>query len=293
MPTIATIQEKATAASRAGRWRAFSEFPEQDDPVSTASLRATHLVHYASPWVNSLPRRCLDCLLASLALTALLPVMAACALLVRLSSPGPILFRQRRMGRNGVQFDFYKFRSMTAELRPGAPTHTVQGDCRITRVGALLRKYKLDELPQFWNVLKGDMSMVGPRPKLPQHEALFLACRPGITGEATLTFRNEEQLLSDVPDCEVDAFYEMYLKPVKAELDIAYMRSATLKSDLRLLLRTVLRCLAPASDPCLELTKLRARCRASGVTANVLNLPRAVHGVTNHVTTDPAPAAAD
>lgn len=147
------------------------------------------------------------------------------------------------MGRHGREFDFYKFRSMAIGSHSSPSTHTVAGDNRITRVGAFLRRFKLDELPQFWNVLKGDMSLVGPRPKLARHEALRMAFRPGLTGEATLAFRNEEQLLIDLPKHQVDAFYESFIKPVKAKIDADYMLRATFRSDIRLLCLTAASCL--------------------------------------------------
>lgn len=296
MSRIAAAGKKALSA-RAERHsirRPDSEFAEHGVLEHTFDMRTMRIVLDSSPWVNSAPRRCLDCFAAAIALAVLSPVMAICAILIHLSSPGSILFKQRRLGRNGIEFDFYKFRSMAKEDFPNASTHTVQGDCRITRVGAFLRRYKLDELPQFWNVLKGDMSLVGPRPKLPQHEGLFLTCRPGITGEATLTFRNEEQMLVGIPSYEVDAFYECFFKPVKAALDISYMRSASLKSDLRLLLRTAGRCLSPQADPIEDIMKLLSS-RINGTRA-----ADASHGTrTNHNskhtrdTSDPAAAPAD
>jgi len=183
---------------------------------------------------------------------ALLPVFAVCWILVRLSSPGPALFSQHRMGRNGKEFILYKFRSMRIRGSVHAPSHTVQDDDRITRVGGFLRRYKLDELPQFWNVVKGDMSLVGTRPKLSHHEALHMPYRPGLTGKATLAFRNEEQMLLKVPRHTVDHFYQTVVKPIKAELDSAYMERATLASDLRLVWRTFTSCLNCSEDPCEE-----------------------------------------
>jgi lipopolysaccharide/colanic/teichoic acid biosynthesis glycosyltransferase len=213
-------------------------------------------VHYGSPWVNSRMRRCLDFTAAACALVLLSPAMLACAVLVRLSSPGSILFRQRRMGRHGREFVFYKFRSMQEISHEAAPTHTAAGDSRITPLGAFLRRFKLDELPQFWNVLKGDMSLVGPRPKLARHEALHMAFRPGITGSATLAFRNEEQLLIDVPEHEIDRFYETFIKPVKAEIDADYMLRATLRTDVKLLCLTAVSCFHGLEDPCSHLHKM-------------------------------------
>ncbi|MGB9144864.1 MAG: sugar transferase [Acidobacteriaceae bacterium] len=118
----------------------------------------------------------------------------------------------------------------------------MSGDARITRVGTFLRRYKLDELPQFWNVLRGDMGLVGPRPKLPHHEALHMTYRPGLTGVATLAFRNEEGFLSGIPADELEAFYEMFVKPAKARLDFDYMRRATFLSDMAVLGQTLTSC---------------------------------------------------
>src|SRR5271170_8040078 len=196
----------------------------------------------ASPWVVSTTRCCLDRAVAAIALLILLPAMILIMLLVRVSSPGPVFFRQLRAGRNREEFTLYKFRSMRVEISPG-PAITVSGDPRITPIGAFLRRYKLDELPQFWNVLKGNMSLVGPRPKLPHHEGLDLPYRPGITGMATLAFRNEEEILSVIPDTQLDAFYEICIKPRKAWLDLEYMCRATFWTDLKLLGRTAASCL--------------------------------------------------
>jgi lipopolysaccharide/colanic/teichoic acid biosynthesis glycosyltransferase len=224
----------------------------------------------------------------------LLPAMIVCSLLVRFSSPGPILFRQKRMGRNGQVFTFYKFRSMTMERCHCHSTHTVEGDRRITRIGSFLRRYKLDELPQFWNVLKGDMSLVGPRPKLPEHEALEMPFRPGITGEATLLFRNEEQMLAHIPPHQVDTFYEEFFMPVKAELDIAYMSKATLRSDLRMLWLTAARCVSSSNDPGRELAAVLARRTRAAMWAEAVHRYRKAPAASQaSVDSDPAPAVAD
>lgn len=196
----------------------------------------------ASPWAESALRRAVDCGVAAAALLLLMPLLAFAAALVVLDSRGPVLFRQRRMGRDGKEFTLYKFRSM--RIDEGRQTCiTVSGDARITRAGAFLRRHKLDELPQFWNVLRGDMALVGPRPKLPHLEPLHMICRPGITGAATLAFRDEEALLSGIPEKDVEAFYERYIKPAKATLDMEYMRRATFRSDLAILWKTFGACL--------------------------------------------------
>lgn len=212
----------------------------------------------ASSWVSSRTRRVFDFTLACIALLLLSPLLAVCSVLVRLSSPGPIFFRQRRMGRNGREFELYKFRSMRVRCPRASSSHTVSNDRRITSVGALLRRFKLDELPQFWNVLKGDMSLVGPRPKLSHHEAIFMPYRPGLTGKATLAFRHEERMLLEVPSANVDHFYDSFVKPLKAALDIEYMERATFLSDVRILLCTLRSCLNCAVDPRRELHRLLA-----------------------------------
>jgi lipopolysaccharide/colanic/teichoic acid biosynthesis glycosyltransferase len=201
----------------------------------------------ASAWALSAGRRTLDCLVAILALIGFMPLMFCLGLLVRLDSPGPIFFRQRRMGRHGREFTLFKFRSMSPKSGSNCCI-TVSGDNRVTRVGTFLRRYKLDELPQFWNVLRGDMGLVGPRPKLPHHEALHMCCRPGITGVATLAFRNEEEFLSEIPREQLEAFYELFVKPAKAHLDLQYMQTATFSSDVKVLWRTLTSCLFSNSE---------------------------------------------
>ena len=213
----------------------------------------------ASSWVASRPRRVFECVVAALALLALSPLLAVCWILVRCTSPGAVFFRQWRMGRDGQEFELYKFRSMRCDSHGGGASHTVLNDLRITRVGALLRRYKLDELPQFWNVLKGDMSLVGPRPKLPHHELLHMPYRPGITGHATLAFRHEERMLLEVPSDEIDLFYEVVVKQIKAQLDIEYMERATFLSDLKVMARTTVRCLNSRADARRELRELLDR----------------------------------
>jgi lipopolysaccharide/colanic/teichoic acid biosynthesis glycosyltransferase len=223
-----------------------SRIPKAPAPKTNSSHAPVSLQEIttepASPWADSVLRRALEVTAASLALITFMPIMAIAAILVRWGSPGPVFFRQRRMGRNGKEFTLYKFRSMCPKKGSNSSI-TVSGDVRITPVGVLLRRYKLDELPQFWNVLRGDMSLVGPRPKLPHHEALRMACRPGITGVATLAFRKEEEFLSEIPEDQLEAFYETFVKPAKAQLDLEYMRTATLASDLKVLWRTATACL--------------------------------------------------
>lgn len=201
----------------------------------------------ASSWSISPLKRILDLSIALPALLVFALPMLAIAICVRLSSPGQALFVQRRVGRGGRLFRLYKFRTMagTGEKSTG-PGITKDGDQRVTRLGRWLRKLKLDELPQFYNVLRGDMSLVGPRPKLQQYAALInMPYRPGITGEASIAFRYEEEILSRIPEAKLEEFYHLQIKPLKAQIDACYMCEATLGSDLRIIARTFLACVAP------------------------------------------------
>jgi lipopolysaccharide/colanic/teichoic acid biosynthesis glycosyltransferase len=162
--------------------------------------------------------------------------MLFAAIAVKLSSSGPVLFKQKRMGTRGREFVIYKFRTMRAGAGPGV---TRKGDSRLTPIGGILRRLKIDEVPQLLNVLKGDMSLVGARPKLPHHQTYPLQYRPGITGAASLAFRSEEELLHHVTDCDLDEFQVEVMMPLKKYIDQTYMTHATFASDLRVLWATV------------------------------------------------------
>ena len=210
----------------------------------------------ASIWTLSPTRRLMDVVAASVALFFIWPVLLLIAVCVRIDSDGPIIFRQRRMGRFGNLFTIYKFRTMDVKTSHRDFTVTKHGDRRVTKVGTRLRRYKLDELPQLWNVLIGDMSLIGPRPKLPHHETLEMPFRPGLTGAATLDFRCEEEMLRQVPEEELELFCVRRIAPCKAKLDANYMQSATLMSDLKLLVRTALACASGRRDTSVDLNKL-------------------------------------
>lgn len=195
-----------------------------------------------SRWSRSGAKLAFDLVCVLCTLPVSLPLFFLIGLLVRLTSPGPVLFRQKRMGRNGRTFTIYKFRTMpvhdSAADRPAVTTYENQ---EFTAVGPFLRRYKLDELPQLLNVLRGEMSLVGPRPKMPQHQAVRLHCRPGITGRATIVFAQEELALSCIAEENLDAYYHSVVLPLKQELDNDYMSKATFFSDLKLIVGSVLR----------------------------------------------------
>lgn len=187
-------------------------------------------------------KRAFDVVCSALGLLVLSPVLLVCALLVGLTSPGGVLFRQERIGRDGVPFTIYKFRSMRQD-NAGLKI-TTSGDSRITPVGKVLRKTKLDELPQLWNVLKGDMSFVGPRPEVREYTDLYdgeqrqvLLVRPGITGLASIRFRNENELL-DASD-DPNRTYMEEVMPQKIALDLEYIPHASVIYDIRLILETL------------------------------------------------------
>jgi len=188
-------------------------------------------------------RRSFDIICATVALILLCPMLALIALAIKLEGGGPVLFSQIRVGRNFQKFRLYKFRSMIPDAdRRGSPI-TEPGDARITRVGAFLRKYKLDELPQLINVLTGDMRLVGARPELEPYVEMFrpqyaqlLRERPGLTDPATLAYRHEEHILKPG---DVEAQYVNQVLPRKLEISLEYSRRRTFLSDLRVIVLTL------------------------------------------------------
>jgi lipopolysaccharide/colanic/teichoic acid biosynthesis glycosyltransferase len=174
-------------------------------------------------------------------LPLLLPVLLAIALAVRLTSSGPVLFLQRRMGRQGRVFTILKFRTLPHSADTAHhPVTTARNQC-FTPAGSFLRRWKLDELPQLLNVLWGDMSLVGPRPKMLEHVTSNLACRPGITGAATIAFALEEEVLDRIPMHCLESCYHTVVLPAKCRMDAEYMARATFLSDLKIILDSVLR----------------------------------------------------
>lgn len=192
-------------------------------------------------------RRIFDIVLSIGGLLVLAPLFLLIALAVKLESSGSVFFKGARSGQNGVPFKLWKFRTMVTGAERMGPGITAAGDVRVTRVGRLLRRSKLDELPQLINVLRGDMTFVGPRPEDPrfvrEHPEIYapvLHLKPGITGAGSLLFRDEEAILAG-EDWEKMYFHEVL--PQKLRADAEYASRQTLCSDLSMMVRTVIKCL--------------------------------------------------
>jgi lipopolysaccharide/colanic/teichoic acid biosynthesis glycosyltransferase len=190
-------------------------------------------------------KRVFDVGVAAVGLVVLAPLLAVLAVWVRADSAGPAFFRQERVGRGGALFRIHKLRTMRSADSAAGSKITVGADPRITRAGAFLRRHKLDELPQLIDVLRGDMSLVGPRPEIPRYVAEYpaalrdkvLSVRPGITDLASIEFRNEAELLARAADPERE--YREVVLPAKLRLAAEYVESATLAGDLRVIGRTL------------------------------------------------------
>jgi lipopolysaccharide/colanic/teichoic acid biosynthesis glycosyltransferase len=187
-------------------------------------------------------KRALDLLVSSLALLLLSPLLLLLALWVKLDSPGPVLYRGKRVGKDGQPFLMNKFRTMVEGAERRGPAVTYRDDPRVTRAGRFLRQTKLDELPQLLNVVNGEMSLVGPRPEDPSYVALYtqeqrqvLSVKPGITGPTQLEYRDEASMLQGE---SVDEEYVTRLMPEKLKLDLEYVRTRSLMLDLKILWRT-------------------------------------------------------
>ena len=217
-------------------------------------FRAHHLHHVGSyklghskrvktsHWCSSSTKRVFDFSLAALLFVLLALPMMLIAVLVKLTSIGPVLFRQERLGTDGKRFKILKFRTMEYGRPHPGPALTTAADSRLTWIGGLLRKWKIDEFPQLLNVLRGQMSFVGPRPKVPHLELTgsgILSVRPGITGVATLAFRHEEGLLEGLSPQQIERFYVETIAPLKVQLDLGYIARATFFTDLRLVAQTL------------------------------------------------------
>lgn len=188
-----------------------------------------------------------DIIAAATGLILLSPVMLAIAVLIKLRMPGPVLFKQERIGFQGNRFNIYKFRTM--QTNHGGNSITIKGESRITPFGAWLRRYKLDELPELWNILKGDMSFVGPRPDVPGYadklsgeDRNILKLRPGLTGAASLVYNNEDEILAKQDDPV--KYNDEILYPAKVKIDLHYYYNQSFTGDIVIILKTIYRTLA-------------------------------------------------
>ena len=209
-----------------------------DQPLEIAALLARRRPQLIA-------KRVMDIAISAAALCVLWPVFLLIALAIVIDDPGPVFYRQVRVGRGGRPFRIFKFRTMVVDADKKGLSITVGRDSRITRVGAFLRKTKLDELAQLLNVLCGQMSFVGPRPEVPRYVELYtpyqrqvLLVRPGITDYASIAYRNENDLLAGADDPE--RLYIETIMPDKIELNMKYLREISPLTDVRLILRTVL-----------------------------------------------------
>ena len=197
-------------------------------------------------------KRCFDIVAATTAIIVLLPVLIAVALIVKFTSSGPALYKGSRTGRFGVPFRILKFRTMVVDAEQLGGPSTALNDSRLTPVGKSLRKYKLDELPELLNIIRGEMSVVGPRPQVKMYTDLYseeeqaiLSIRPGLTDYATIEFVHMDQVLGDD---DVDEKYRTEIEPAKNKLRLKYVRERSLLVDLRIVVRTVFRLLGLASN---------------------------------------------
>ena len=191
-------------------------------------------------------KRFCEIAISAFVLTLCLPFYGMIALLIKLESVGPVHYKARRAGQGGHLFTLLKFRTMRSGSAAAGPGITVSGDGRVTKIGRILRRTKVDEIPQLWNVLKGEMSLVGPRPEDPRYVALYnteqkriLAVKPGLSSPASIQFRNEEEILQRSGG-SVEEFYVNTVMPEKLKIDLTYIEKQSFTRDLVICLETAL-----------------------------------------------------
>lgn len=190
-------------------------------------------------------KRIFDLVFSTLGMIVMTPVFAIVSILIKRNSPGPVIYRQERVGRNAKLFRIHKFRTMTYQPQPAGPAITIGNDQRVTSVGVVLRKYRIDELPQLIDVIKGDMSLVGPRPEVPEYvqewppdaRSEILSIRPGITDPAAIAFIDEASYLAQFDD-PIRAYIDDVL-PRKVAMYRNYVRTQTLWGDVRIIVQTL------------------------------------------------------
>ncbi len=197
---------------------------------------------------NKFFKRVFDILASSVGIMVLSPILIVIAIAIKCDSNGEILFKQKRVGMNEKTFNIFKFRTMVTNAEKLGKQITVGNDCRITKIGSFLRKYKLDELPQLFNVLLGDMSLVGPRPEVPRYVELYtdeqkevFKVRPGITDLASLKYSDENDILANIENPE-----EHYINVImqdKLELNLEYIKKSNVFFDIYIIIKTILKCI--------------------------------------------------
>lgn len=197
---------------------------------------------------NKIVKRIFDLICSTLGLIILSPVLIIITIRIKMGSDGPVFFKQIRVGENNKEFEILKFRTMVVNAEKLGRQITVGNDNRITKIGAFLRKYKLDELPQLINVFKGEMSLVGPRPEVPRYVKLYneeqrkvLAVKPGITDLASIRYRDENDLLGEVDN--PDEFYINTIMPDKLALNLEYINKNNVFFDVYIIFKTIIKCL--------------------------------------------------
>jgi lipopolysaccharide/colanic/teichoic acid biosynthesis glycosyltransferase len=197
---------------------------------------------------NKVVKRIFDLVCSTLGLIVLSPVFIFISIRIKSGSDGPIFFKQIRVGEKSKEFEILKFRTMVVDAEKLGRQITVGNDSRITKIGAFLRKYKLDELPQLINVFKGDMSLVGPRPEVPRYVKLYneeqrkvLEVKPGITDLASIRYRDENELLGEAEN--PDEFYINTIMPDKLALNLEYISRNNIFLDIYIILKTIIKCL--------------------------------------------------
>lgn len=198
--------------------------------------------------LNKVIKRIFDIICSSFGLICLSPMLIVVIILIKRGSDGPVFFKQIRVGENEKEFLILKFRTMVVDAEKLGKQITIGNDSRITNIGAFLRKYKLDELPQLINVLKGEMSLVGPRPEVPRYVSLYtqeqkkvLNIKPGITDLASLRYKDENDLLGDKQDPE--AFYINTVMPDKLALNLEYIEKNNIMFDIYIIIKTIVKCI--------------------------------------------------
>lgn len=198
--------------------------------------------------VNKIVKRIFDFLCSTLGLIVLSPILIVITIRIKTDSDGPVFFKQIRVGEKNKEFEILKFRTMVVDAEKLGRQITVGNDSRITKIGAFLRKYKLDELPQLINVFKGDMSLVGPRPEVPRYVNLYseeqkkvLDVKPGITDLASIRYRDENDLLGEAEN--PDEFYINTIMPDKLALNLEYINKNNIFMDIYIILKTIIKCI--------------------------------------------------